>query len=314
MITRKSLADEIDQYDQQIADMNSGKKDCFDAYRDQLSAAGMAKPNIKIEVEAVKAAIKRRRAAEKDPTALEEKDALTDEIFWEITSAHAPRATRVENIEQFSSYASAKGVDLPAHDEDGVILEPNPEAKASEGNGTQEPHDGEGVTGDASRPSVGGGSDATISPETATGPNDDMAVVDSIDVHGDTGSGMARTEASAVTAGETATNSQNTPDPRPLTAADGQPGIQSSSPGAQKDDRSPPVVGQGCESGGIYTGSIEEQAVTQFEPPAFLVANQQTKTMRDFRPHCQKPDACGASGLKHCYTCSKLVPQESEVA
>lgn len=111
----------------------------------------------------------------------------------------------------------------------------------------------------------------------------------------------------------TVTNSETTPDPRPLTAADGQPRIPSSSPGCVKSDRSPPVVGQGCESGGIYTGSKEEQAVDNFEPPAFL-QSKPLKTARDYRPHCQKPDACGASGLQHCYSCSKLIPEKSEVA
>lgn len=111
----------------------------------------------------------------------------------------------------------------------------------------------------------------------------------------------------------TVINSETTPDPRPLTAADGQPRIPSSSPGCVKNDRSPPVVGQGCESSGIYTGSKEEQAVNNFEPPAFL-QSKPLKTARDYRPHCQKPDACGASGLQHCYSCSKLIPEKSEVA
>lgn len=98
MITRTSLADEIDLYDQQIADMNSGKKDCFAAYRDQLEAGGMAKANIKVEIEAVKAAIKRRRAALKDADALSEKDALVDEVFHEITRPHVRGAGAREII------------------------------------------------------------------------------------------------------------------------------------------------------------------------------------------------------------------------
>lgn len=93
-ITRKSLADEIDIYDQQIADLNTGKRDCFTAYRAQLEADGMDKANIKAEVEAVKAAIKRRRAVAKDADEAAEKDALADEVFEEIT-ANAPRTTRV---------------------------------------------------------------------------------------------------------------------------------------------------------------------------------------------------------------------------
>lgn len=48
--------------------------------------------------------------------------------------------------------------------------------------------------------------------------------------------------------------------------------------------------------------------------PAFLFKDQPAKTMRDYRPHCRKPEACSASGLKHCYSCSKLLAVESEVA
>ncbi len=31
------------------------------------------------------------------------------------------------------------------------------------------------------------------------------------------------------------------------------------------------------------------------------------KSAADYRPYCQKPEACGASGLKHCYTCQKSI-------
>jgi hypothetical protein len=98
MITRKGLADEIDQIDEAIKAYNDSKRDAFDAYRDQMIAAGVAKANVKAEIEAVKAAIKRRRAAVKDKDALIEKDELIDEVFEEIT--RAPRA-HVENIEKF---------------------------------------------------------------------------------------------------------------------------------------------------------------------------------------------------------------------
>lgn len=64
---------------------------------------------------------------------------------------------------------------------------------------------------------------------------------------------------------------------------------------------------------GVEATVEKRSSATHFEPPAFLQPKP-IKTARDYRPHCQKPDACGASGLKHCYTCSKLVPQESEVA
>lgn len=157
MITRTSLANEIDEYDQQIADMNTGKKDCFDAYRAQLVASGMDKANIKTEIEAVKAAIKRRRAAKKDPMAVEEKDALIDEIFEEITtSPRAPRATR-ENIEKFDPET---GENLnETHQRPSNNDEPSPEAgpqaeasPAGTGSGTladrEGRHEGEAASSD----------------------------------------------------------------------------------------------------------------------------------------------------------------------
>lgn len=34
------------------------------------------------------------------------------------------------------------------------------------------------------------------------------------------------------------------------------------------------------------------------------------KTAADYRPNCQNKDACGASGLTHCYSCQKLIAAE----
>lgn len=90
-ITRTSLADEIDAIDESIAALNASKSEAYGAYRDQMELAGFDKDNIKLEIQATKAAIKRRRAVAKDEAAVEEKDALTEEIFVEIS---APRATR----------------------------------------------------------------------------------------------------------------------------------------------------------------------------------------------------------------------------
>lgn len=44
--------------------------------------------------------------------------------------------------------------------------------------------------------------------------------------------------------------------------------------------------------------------------PAFLIKK---KTAADYRPNCLRPDACGASGLQHCYSCRKAMA-ESEAA
>lgn len=90
-LTRKSLADTIDGYDNEITALQTSKRETFDAYREQLASLG--KDRVKAEIEAVKSAIRRRRAIGKtSEAAVEAKDALADEVFTEIT-ARAPRAT-----------------------------------------------------------------------------------------------------------------------------------------------------------------------------------------------------------------------------
>lgn len=92
--TRKSIADHLDSYDTEISELQNSKREMLADYRDQLAQAGMGKAGIKAEVEALKAAMRRRRAiAKKGSEEVEQADALADEIFVEITS-RAPRATR----------------------------------------------------------------------------------------------------------------------------------------------------------------------------------------------------------------------------
>lgn len=93
-ITRMSLADHFDACDESIKDFNDTKREGFTSYRAQLENMGWPKDAIKAEIEAVKAAIKRRRLVTKDEAAVEAKDALVEEVLAEIT-ARAPRATRV---------------------------------------------------------------------------------------------------------------------------------------------------------------------------------------------------------------------------
>jgi len=53
-------------------------------------------------------------------------------------------------------------------------------------------------------------------------------------------------------------------------------------------------------------------ALSDDDVPAFL---RTSKTIADYRPNCLNPDACGASGLDHCYTCTKAMEAaESEMA
>lgn len=114
--TRKSIADHLDSYDDEIATLQEGKRETLADYRQQLADAGMSKGGIKAEIEALKVAMRRRRAiAKKGEEVVEEADVLADEIFAEITS-RAPRATRVrEDIEEFDA-------------ETGEVIEDQPEA------------------------------------------------------------------------------------------------------------------------------------------------------------------------------------------
>lgn len=86
-ITRRNLADEIDRLDDKIAELQTDKAEIFKAYRAQLECDGVARPDIAVEVTAIKAAIRRRRSMEDDPRAVENKDALIDAIYVEISGA-----------------------------------------------------------------------------------------------------------------------------------------------------------------------------------------------------------------------------------
>lgn len=174
-ITRKSLADDIDALDGSIKSLNDDKRDAFDDYRAQLVEDGRDKDQVKAEIEAVKSAIRRRRAVkEKGEPVIEAKDALADEVFAEISAARAPRATPARSNTS-NDHAKSKPSDHEAtHPEpQGVPGDISP-AKASTGNDASattqvvsEPDPpqqvGHGVSGEASRPSDGGG---TVAPNS----------------------------------------------------------------------------------------------------------------------------------------------------
>lgn len=54
--------------------------------------------------------------------------------------------------------------------------------------------------------------------------------------------------------------------------------------------------------------TVQNECVTVVGTESGTVA----KTAADFRPHCLRPDACGASGLTHCYSCSKQMSAQRE--
>jgi hypothetical protein len=88
-ITRRGLADDIDGYDDQIAALQNVKREEFNAYRAELLKAGYEQADVKVEIEACKAAIRKRRAAAKNQQAVEDRDVLVAEIYDEISSSRA---------------------------------------------------------------------------------------------------------------------------------------------------------------------------------------------------------------------------------
>jgi hypothetical protein len=101
MLTRKELANAIDAYDAEIKVLQDGKAETYAAYREQLRGQGAGKDSVRLEMVAVKTAIRQRRALAEDATGVEERDSLTDEILTEIrsgtegaTRAHVARDNR----------------------------------------------------------------------------------------------------------------------------------------------------------------------------------------------------------------------------
>jgi len=195
--TRKSIADHLDSYDDEIATLQEGKRETLADYRQQLADAGMSKGGIKAEIEALKVAMRRRRAiAKKGEEVVEEADVLADEIFAEITS-RAPRATRVrEDIEEFDA-------------DTGEVIEDQPEtatesqAKASEDNGRISANEGAPMTGEVSRQRQRRrDSGERPAPNSADNGCPEGQAMTSLEPH--------EMDRHAVTAGETATNPPST--------------------------------------------------------------------------------------------------------
>lgn len=121
------------------------------------------------------------------------------------------------------------------------------------------------------------------------------------------------------------------PDPHSKGLTAGGPNPSLDADGAKSDG--PPVAGQGghepvhqnIESGQqsasaaqddnpVVSASGASATISDAEVPAFLKKDHPVKTARDYRPHCQNPEACASSGLHHCYTCAKALAAESEAA
>ncbi|WP_457659679.1 hypothetical protein [Sinorhizobium medicae] len=296
MITRKGLADEIDQIDEAIKAYNESKREAFDAYRDQLIAAGVAKPNVKIEIEAVKAAIRRRRAVRKDEAAEIEKSELIDEIFDEITTvARAPRA-HVENIEKFDREARAKRRTSEAMD-DNIAFSAQ---MLADGLISEEAHAENIALSNAVAMKLGAG---VIDPETGE-------ILDDIEASAGTAPAV-ETSLAAREAEESAVSNSEI-----ASAAQGETESPSAEAEAACDNAGGEDVDGSAERARNAATNVANAAesVTAGE----TATNSIAKPKYVLRPHCLNPgEACGGYSDKHCHTCTVAMrkrEQTEEVA
>ncbi|MDX0610748.1 hypothetical protein GOC90_25330 [Sinorhizobium medicae] len=309
MITRKGLADEIDQIDEAIKAYNESKREAFDAYRDQLIAAGVAKPNVKIEIEAVKAAIRRRRAIRKDEAAEIEKSELIDEIFGEITTvARAPRA-HVENIEKFDREARAKLRTSEAMDDNKAS---SAELVAA-GLISEEAHAENVALSNVVAMKLGAG---VIDAEIGEILDDQTEIATAS--QGETESPSAEAEASGANAGGedvdrsaeraniNAVASASGPDEKRATHSpeeatemdrDVLREITQAVP-AENARKAVPETEDGSVS---HAGAGESPATTSIAKPKWPL-----------RPNCRNPEACGGYGDKHCHGCTVAMREKAE--
>lgn len=92
MLTRKQIIDTIEAYDAEIQALQDSKRDTYEEQRAALTAAD-GKEVARAEIDGLKKAVQRRRQVAKHGVeAVEQKDALVEEILAEV--ANAPRATR----------------------------------------------------------------------------------------------------------------------------------------------------------------------------------------------------------------------------
>ncbi|MDX0530771.1 DUF2312 domain-containing protein [Sinorhizobium medicae] len=240
-----------------------------------------------------------RKVAKKGHDTIAEQGAIFDLYLcaYEGKSPHAPAPARVrENIEQFDpttgeiieADVSAKLVETIAAGVqtevgraaliaavDIMIAREEEEIATSAGGESEE----------VAKNAVASASGPDEKRATDLNANDDTAVVAISDVHRGAGSGMARTEASAVTAGETATNS-----PERATQ------VRSASTDA------PETPGKQCAS-----------VVSKDEAGQNLTCNPFTaKPKSALRPNCRNPEVCSGYGDKHCHGCTVAMREKAE--
>jgi hypothetical protein len=84
-LSRKGIADEFDRLDHEVEAANFDKRAIMAGYRKQLENGGMARAQIKIEMEALRIAIRQRRKLARDRDVVTLTDSRAQEILAEIT-------------------------------------------------------------------------------------------------------------------------------------------------------------------------------------------------------------------------------------
>ncbi len=88
----------------------------------------------------------------------------------------------------------------------------------------------------------------------------------------------------------------------------GQAGIEGVTAGeTAPNSHSAPSSSRATDTAGEVAPLASPATLSSDGVPAFLTKK---KTPADYRPNCQRPDACGASGLHHCYSCTKAMAVE----
>jgi hypothetical protein len=130
-LTRRGIADEFDRLDHEVEEANFDKRAILAGYRKQLEATGTPRPQIKIEVEALKAAIRQRRALARDPDGVAATSATVEAILAEISGPS--RGAR----------AHARAMSVPKPETSPNPPPPSPQSTVSDARPDKQP-----VTGD----------------------------------------------------------------------------------------------------------------------------------------------------------------------
>jgi uncharacterized protein (UPF0335 family) len=123
--------------------------------------------------------------------------------------------------------------------------------------------------------------------------------------------GKEQSDASAAPVGDAVTD----PHGIPATLSESAPASQGEAEVPSVDRETQPSILRGEDSpdaktGGDHVTAHPDNAATADGLVRHTPSATIPKTAKDYRPNCLKPDACGASGLQHCYSCRRAMQDE----